>query len=559
MLKKIFIMFITITLLVGICGSVNATELKTRLDVIQQASETKYLENDQGYISKTIVDSNAETGEVTIELKLSNTAKEVETSTETEIFLVIDNSFSMDYAVTEETTRRELLILAMRNFVNQIYTQSSNVKVGLVRFAGKDTWNSSYSPTLKNATNLMCNLTKDKDTMLSAITAFENLETKQTASNNSHCESSTNIAAGIKKANDNFSENCNNKIIILLTDGLPTQDLTFSTTSDNATIYGNTKNTLLEIGNSGTYIISMMTGTSTQDEEEHENAQADIESIFGTESNPTTGAFYNIADTNIENVVSEDIFANVMEKVQNPINTVKIVDYFPEDITENFEFSYVGNASTGTVSEGIDEETKTISWDIGTLKGDEVATLKYKLKIKDMNNTELLNKTIATNEKVVLTYKDTESKDYTVELTSSPKIQLSEVKEELTATVTYDPTSNTTGKVTATIKTNKKVNEVEGWALSEDGMTLTKEYSTNATETVHLVDIDNMTKDVVVKITNIVKEEPKQPEELPKDDTTATGKLPQTGVSATIIISLMAVTVISIIIYKKYNTYKDIK
>lgn len=559
MLKKIFIMFITITLLVGICGSVNATELKTTLDVIQQASETKYLENDQGYISKTIVDSNAETGEVTIELKLSNTAKEVETSTETEIFLVIDNSFSMDYAVTEETTRRELLILAMRNFVNQIYTQSSNVKVGLVRFAGKDTWNSSYSPTLKNATNLMCNLTKDKDTMLSAITAFENLETKQTASNNSHCESSTNIAAGIKKANDNFSENCNNKIIILLTDGLPTQDLTFSTTSDNATIYGNTKNTLLEIGNSGTYIISMMTGTSTQDEEEHENAQADIESIFGTESNPTTGAFYNIADTNIENVVSEDIFANVMEKVQNPINTVKIVDYFPEDITENFEFSYVGNASTGTVSEGIDEETKTISWDIGTLKGDEVATLKYKLKIKDMNNTELLNKTIATNEKVVLTYKDTESKDYTVELTSSPKIQLSEVKEELTATVTYDPTSNTTGKVTATIKTNKKVNEVEGWALSEDGMTLTKEYSTNATETVHLVDIDNMTKDVVVKITNIVKEEPKQPEELPKDDTTATGKLPQTGVSATIIISLMAVTVISIIIYKKYNTYKDIK
>lgn len=557
MLKKIFIMFITITLLVGVCGSVKATELKTTLDVIQQASETKYLENDQGYISKTIVDSNSETGEVTIELKLSNTSKETEISTETEIFLVIDNSFSMDFAVTEQTTRRELLISAMRTFVNQIYAQSSNVKVGLVRFAGKDSWNSTNSPTLTNGTNLMCNLTKDKQTILSAITAFENLETKETATNNSHCESSTNIAAGIKKANDNFSESCNNKIIILLTDGLPSQDLTFSTTSDNATIYGNTKNTLLEIGNSGTYVISMMTGTSNEDE--IENAQEDIKSIFGTETNPTTGAFYNVSDANIEEVVSNKIYANVMEKVQNPINTVKIVDYFPEDITENFEFSYVGNPSIGTASEGIDEETKTISWDIGTLKGDEVATLKYKLKIKDMKNTDLLNKTIATNEKVELTYKDTESKDYTVELTSSPKIQLSELKEELTATVTYDPTTNTTGKVTATIKTNKKVNEVEGWTLSEDGMTLTKEYSTNATETVHLVDIDNMTKDVVVKITNIIKEEPKQPEQPPKDDTTATGKLPQTGVSATIIISLMAVTIISIIIYKKYNSYKDIK
>lgn len=48
-------------------------------------------------------------------------------------------------------------------------------------------------------------------------------------------------------------------------------------------------------------------------------------------------------------------------------------------------------------------------------------------------------------------------------------------------------------------------------------------------------------------------------EESGKDNTLATGKLPQTGVSSTIIISLMAVTIISIIIYKKYNSYKDIK
>lgn len=550
MSRKIFIIFITFILLVGICGSVNASELKTKLDIIQKSADIKYLENDQGYISKSIIDSNKDTGEVTIELKLSNTAKAVEKTTDTEIFLVIDNSFSMDYAVTEQSTRRELLISAMRTFVNQIYAQSSNVKVGLVRFAGKDSWNLTNSPTLTNGTKLMCNLTKDKSTMLSAITAFENLETKQTATNNSHCESNTNIAAGIKKANDNFSAECTNKIIVLLTDGLPTQDLTFSTTSDNSTIYQNTKNTLLQIGNSGTYIISMMTGTSSQDEEEYKNAQADIESIFGTETNPTTGAFYNVSDTNIEEVVSNKIYANVIEKVQNPINTVKIVDYFPQNITENFEFSYVGNPSVGTASNTIDSESKTITWNIGTLKGDEVATLKYKLKIKDMKNTNLLNKTIATNEKVVLTYKDVNSKDYTVELTSSPKIQLSEVKEELTATVTYNPTTNTTGKVTATIKTNKKVNKVDGWTLSEEGKTLTKTYSENVTETVHLVDVDGMTKDVEVKITNIIKE----------DDTTAGGKIPQTGVNMTItVVSVIAIILVAMICYKKYNSYKDIK
>ena len=137
--------------------------------------------------------------------------------------------------------------------------------------------------------------------------------------------------------------------------------------------------------------------------------------------------------------------------------------------------------------------------------------------------------------------------------------QLEDAKEsqkELVATITYDPTTNTTGKVTATIKTNKKVNEVDGWILSEDGMSLTKEYSTNTTETVRLVDIDNRMKDVVVKISNILTEEPK---ELTKDNTTATDKLPQAGVSATITITLMAITIISVIIYKKYNRYKDIK
>ena len=64
MLKKCFSIF-AIILILGMCLNVNAAELKTKLDVITQASETKYLENDQGYISKTIVDSNAETGEVT--------------------------------------------------------------------------------------------------------------------------------------------------------------------------------------------------------------------------------------------------------------------------------------------------------------------------------------------------------------------------------------------------------------------------------------------------------------------------------------------------------------
>ena len=55
--------------------------------------------------------------------------------------------------------------------------------------------------------------------------------------------------------------------------------------------------------------------------------------------------------------------------------------------------------------------------------------LKYKLKIKDMKNEEILNKTISTNDKVVLDYTDARSDEYQVVLSSSPKIKLTQVEE----------------------------------------------------------------------------------------------------------------------------------
>lgn len=547
MLKKFFIILISILLMIGMCGNVNATELKTSLDIIQKASETKYLENDQGFISKTIVDSNSDTGEVTIELKLSNTTKEVETNGKTEIFIVIDDSGSMEFETENGTRRKNLVIDSTITLITNILNNTNNCSIGLVKFSGPST---KYGTGSASNASLLSKLDSNKDSLVNTL---QNFKTK-TAVNG------TNIESGMKLAKDNFSTDCKNKIILLITDGLPDSDLHGNTTYNNNQdeIQRLINNTKACLSDSDTNVISLLTGLSNSAEDYNEENQTRINEIFGTTTNPTADKFYYISDSNIQKIITEDIYTNVMEKVQNPINTTKIVDYFPEDITDNFDFSYVGSPSIGTASDSIDTESKTITWDIGTLKGDEVATLKYKLKIKDMKNTDLLNKTIATNEKVVLTYKDTESKDYTVELTGSPKIQLSEVKEELIATVSYDPTTNTTGNVVATIKTNKKVNKVDGWTLSDDGKTLTKTYSTNATETVHLVDLDGMTKDVEIKITNITSVASKQDNE--KDTTTAKGTLPQTGVNMAVsIASIIAIILVALVLYKKYNSYKDIK
>ena len=500
MKKKIIAFFTSIILIIGVCSNVKAAELKTKLDIIKQASETKNLENNDGFISKTIVDSNANTGEVTIELKLSNNKKETNVSNDTEIIFVVDNSPSMEYKTVNGETRKQIVLNSAKILVNSIFDVSSNIRMGVVKFSGET---GLLSPLY--AASVITELTSDKEQILNGL---NNIETK------SYSESGTNIQKGLIKAEEMFSENAGNKFIILLTDGCPNEDALKNSVSSSGMVMSNenylkilenTKNEILNVSNKGISLISLMTGINSNDVDEYgdtvTNTEDDIkavEKIFGTESNPTAGKFYNAKTTEVSNIIKNNITNDVTKILNSPINAVKVVDYFPEDITNNFEFSYVGNPSIGTKTDGIDKDTNTITWDIGTLKGDEVATLKYKLKIKDMKNTELLNKTIATNEKVVITYKDKEAKDYEVTLTSSPEIKLSEVEN--------------------TVENNESD--------------------------------DNDKKDQSTNNTN---------ENNGQDSTTAKGKLPQTGLNMTAAISLITVIVVAAVMYKMYNRYRDIK
>ena len=95
-----------------------------------------------------------------------------------------------------------------------------------------------------------------------------------------------------------------------------------------------------------------------------------------------------------------------------------------------------------------------------------------------------------------------------------------------------------------------------GWNISEDGKILTKIYSENKTETVHLVDEDDMTKDVEIKITNIIQEETKKEDtKKEQDKTTAKERLPQTGMGLGLIASIIIILVIAVISYAKYKKF----
>lgn len=390
-MKKILKIFIL--MIIGVISLENmiyatATEFK----IIDKNGQIKNLENDQGYISKLLVDSNVNNGEVTIELKLSNTSSEEKKIGKTEVIFAVDNSASMGTTTTTGNTIKQEVINSMITFVDKLYEQNSNIYIGLVKFS--------------ESGNVICNLTNEKQTMLSAITAFE----KTTL------ESNTNISAGITTANSQFTSDCKNKIIVLLTDGI----------SEVTT----TKNTLLNVAKTGTYIISMINQTNSQE----------VTQIFGTQEKPTTGKFYNIESANINQVISDSIFNDILETIQKPIKNITITDYFPDDIINNFEFSYVENPKNGTISEKIDPNKKCIVWTINNLLGTEEVTVRYKLKLKDMNNQSIINKIIPTNDKVELYYTDYDNKKYSVILENSPKVQLFMQKEETNQTENKDTT-----------------------------------------------------------------------------------------------------------------------
>ena len=339
-INRILYIFLITFIVFSTFYNVFASDLKTSLDIIQEASETKYLENNQGYISKTIVDSNSIAGEVTIELKLANIKKEETTSKDTEIILVIDNSISMGFKTAEGETRKSILLNSSKNFVNNIYNTSSGVKIGIVKFNGE---RGLFAPLY--AATTITKLTSKKEEVISGLEKIENEST----------ESGTNIQKGLIKAEELFSESNGNKVIILLTDGTPTEDgkgndvnnsQMVMTNEKYKTILSNTKNELVNIKNKGIKLISLMTGINSNDVDENgdviTNSEDDLEAIktiFGTEKEPTAGKFYNVKTTDINQVIKNDITSDIQEILNTPMNNVKVTDYFPKEITDNFEFS----------------------------------------------------------------------------------------------------------------------------------------------------------------------------------------------------------------------------
>ena len=414
--KKILFILIALTLVFSIFTNVFASDI-TPPDVNTDTESENTETSTTGTTTLEIVEDNVCTIEVddlarfekritafdeteksaTLTLSLTNLKTVEERNINVEIFLVIDNSASMTTAYVGDKTRKQAVLDSASSLVDKIYAQNNKAQVGVVGFSSLDTTAGQTEGTINDAT-LITRLSNNSNDVKNAISNLSSLNVGPR----------TNIDAGVTVARDNFSSNENvRRYIILLTDGVPNNDINGHFLDYSDTVLLGTKSKLESIEASGISIISAMINLNDTTEPTTGRTYRELaETVFGTESNPTTSTYFYIDDTQIEDTIINDIFDSLVITTDNTLRNITITDYFPQEIIDNFNFEYVASPNIGEVSQTINTQNNSITWNIELLSEGETATLSYKLTLKDDYNKDIIDIILKTNDHVDITGED---------------------------------------------------------------------------------------------------------------------------------------------------------
>lgn len=369
---------------------------------------------------KRLIEKNLNNKEVTLQLQVTNEETSIQPSGE--IMLVIDNSMSMKENIEETTTREDLVIESANTLVNTILEGNNNLKVGVVSFSTNA--DVSLEGTINDA-NLVSDLSSDPQALTSAI------------SNIQYTGPRTDLEAGLSLASQYFTEEDNNKYMIVLTDGIPNVALDYDGMYYSDDVINKTKAQLQALDTAGYNVITMLTGITEAEDvpatRPDDKTYGDIiEEIFGTESAPTVGKFYYVQDSEIEQTITNDIYNDLLP-IEQVLTDIVITDYFPQEIIDNFEFAYVSEPNIGTISTDVNTENNSITWIISELQPGETATVQYTLSLKEDFDSSIVGKILDTNERVDISYTDLNGEP--VEDTSdvTPKLRLTEPPVKLPA------------------------------------------------------------------------------------------------------------------------------
>lgn len=410
---KTKILLITILLITLVSTISRASYNDVTMSVVEEPICTIEL-GTNSYVEKSLYSKDLANKEVVLQLKVTN--NEANLKPTGEIMLVIDNSKSMLDSVSENKTREDLVIDSAKTLITNLLEDNTKLKIGIVSFSTNS--DISKEGTIEDA-KIISELSNNAESLISSVSSIE------------YNGPRTNLSAGISLAKQYFTDetDSSHKYVIVLSDGIPNVAVDYDKNYYSDDVISKTKSELQSLSGVADNVIIMLTGISNGDivaAPSTKTYNEIIEEIFGTVEKPTIGKFYYITDDKIEDTIKSNIYNDLLP-VSQSLTNITVTDYFPDEIVNNFTFSYVKEPNIGTISSEIDKSTNSIIWTIPELKSGETAIVQFKLKLNTDYDSNIINKIINTNTKLDVTYTDYSNTTNTKSSDVTPKLKLTEV------------------------------------------------------------------------------------------------------------------------------------
>ena len=329
MKKKIFIT--TLLLLIMLVNVSFASYSTVTMSVVEEPICTIQL-SDNSKFEKKLISKNLQNKEVTLQLQVTNEEKSNKPTGE--IMLVLDNSESMKLETSTGSVRKDLVFESAKTLVSNLLKDNESLKIGVVSFSTNT--DVSKEGTTEDA-QVVSKLSNDSNALLNSISSIEATGPR------------TDLEAGLEVASGEFTKTDNSKYMIVLTDGVPNVALNYDKVYYSDDVIAKTKAKLEALKKANVNVITMLTGINTPEGTPtgaSKTYNQIITEIFGTQENPTAGTFYYVTDDKVESTIKTDIYNSLVPE-EKTLKDIKIVDYFPKEIFDNFDFSYVSKANIG--------------------------------------------------------------------------------------------------------------------------------------------------------------------------------------------------------------------
>lgn len=454
-MKKYLSLILTIFMLVLLSTSVFAAET-AKADATMTLVENNVCNitfGKYGEFEKKLI--KCETNDKTIDIGLTvKNNQEALLNKAGEVVLLIDSSNSMSTRqVTigdKTTTRKQLVLDSASQLVDKLLSSNSDIKIGVVEFATST--DVSKEGTEDDAKAITPALTNQKSDIVSALNTISS----------DVMGSRTNIDIGLKTANkllETSTDSDANKYIVVLTDAVPNTAEGVKVDLYTEASANPTKATLTSLKESGINVISML--IDIQDEEIKITGRPEdatfktykdvAQYVFGTPLSPTSGSVYYVNDSDVLDTVTNKIYSELVPVNEYVLTDIVIKDYFPQNIIDNFDFSYLTQPEIGTVSAEVDKTDNSITWTISNLAPGETANFSYRLSLKDTFSSEILDVNLPTNKNVTIDYKENQVPGDQKQNNKCPVVKLEVEKQPVDNTIIPDKEMPKTGSNTAII------------------------------------------------------------------------------------------------------------